>query len=351
LRRSAGITAAAVVALVGSAGVAFLAVIGLFGMLFASRLGSSVRSMPQAGPIPVVAAAILGSLFNLGFAGWGLATGIGLLRLKPWSRISALIFAGLLAFSTAIAALIFLFIPLPEAADTSQNFGFIFRASIESFCLVPLFIAVWWLVFFTRKSVASHFSVPPDMTMSPVAQAVISPPTFVPGKPRMQRPVILTFFAWFYLLSVIASVPWYFVGQFRRMPFPFFGTLLEGKSVAIYLVLSSGLLLAAGIGLLQNRIWGYWIAIGTQLFGFLNIGATLLLPGRADRLERYLKSIPLIFPPEMHAPPMSYFGIVLALSWAGGMILSAVLLWFMWTCRRNFFEFVAVQSRPEPHAE
>jgi hypothetical protein len=157
--------------------------------------------------------------------------------------------------------------------------------------------------------------------------------------------------AWFYLASVITSVPWYFVGLFRKIPFPFFGTILEGRGVTIYLALSSGLLLAAGIGLLQNRIWGYWLAIGTQLFGFLNIGANILLPGRTDRLERYLSSFPFRFPPGMPAPSVNYFGMLMILGLAGGMIFSAVLLWFMWACRRSFFEFVALQAGPDPSAD
>jgi len=351
VKRSAGITAAAIVALLGSAFVAFLAVIGLFGILLTLRLGSSAGTLPQQGPFPAAAAAGMGSLFNFGLAGWGLATGIGLLRLKPWSRISMLVFAGFLAFSTAIASLIFLLIPLPEAANTGQNFNFVFRAIMELFCVVPLCVAVWWLVFFTRKSVAGQFSVIPDSTTYPAIQAVASPRTFVPGPPRLQRPIILTIVAWFYLASVISSVPWYFVGQIRKMPFPFFGMMLEGRGVIIYLLLSAGFLLAAGIGLLRDKIWGYWLAFGTQLFGFVNIGVSIFLPGRTERLDRYMASVQLFFTPGMPALSVNYFGILLVLGLAGGMIVSAVILWFMWTCRRSFFDYVAVQCRSEPNAK
>lgn len=345
MKRSAGVTAAAVLAVLGSACVAFSAVIGFFGMLFASRFGSAATTLPDQGPMPMVAVAVMSSLFNLGFAGWGLATGIGLFRLKPWSRISTLVFAGFMGVGAAFAALLFLFIPLPATPNAGPGSDFIIRVMVGSFCAIPLSIAVWWLVFFTRKSVVAQFSAPAYTTTSPVAQAVIPPPTFVPGPPRLQRPILLTVVAWFYLASVITSVPWYFVGLFRKIPFPFFGTMLEGRGVTIYLALSSGLLLAAGIGLLQNRIWGYWLAIGTQLFGFLNIGANILLPGRTDRLERYLSSFPFRFPPEMPAPSVNYFGMLMILGLAGGMIFSAVLLWFMWACRRSFFEFVAIQGR------
>jgi hypothetical protein len=351
VKRTAGITAAAVVALLGSAFVALLAVIGLFAILFASRFSPPAEGLPQQGPIPAVAAGIMGSLFNFGFAGWGLATGIGLLRLKPWSRISTLIYAGFLAFSTAIAALIFLFLPLPEAANAGQNFNFVFRAIIEISCLIPLSIAVWWLVFFTRKGVAAQFSARPELTTSPEAQAVVSPPPFVPGPRKLQRPIILTIVAWFYLASAVSSAPWYFFGPFRKIHFPFFGMMLEGKAVMIYFVLSFFLLVAAGTGLLKNQIWAYWLAFGFQLFGFLNVVATIFLPGRAARLEEYTASFQLNFPPEFHGPPANFFGMTATLGLAGGMIVSAVVLWFLWTCRKPYFEFVAIQSRSEPRAE
>lgn len=119
----------------------------------------------------------------------------------------------------------------------------------------------------------------------------------------------------------------------------------------IYLALSIFLLLAAGIGLLKNRIWGYWLAIGVQLFGFLNVGASIILPGRAARLEKYMSSFQLNFPLELPGPPTNYVGMIMALGLTGGMIVSAVILWFLWTCRRRFFEFVAIQAQSKPKAE
>jgi len=127
--------------------------------------------------------------------------------------------------------------------------------------------------------------------------------------------------------------------------------MLEGRGVIIYLLLSAGFLLAAGIGLLRDKIWGYWLAFGTQLFGFVNIGVSIFLPGRTERLDRYMASIQLVFPPGMPALPMNYFGMLTVLALAGGMVVSAVLLWFLWACRKSFFEFVAAQSRREPNPE
>lgn len=335
----------------GSGFVAVSAVIGFFGMIFASRFGSAATTLPDQGPMPMVAVAVMSSLFNLGFAGWGLATGIGLFRLKQWARISTLVFAGFMAVSAAFAALLFLLIPLPATPNIGPGSDFIIRVMVGSFCAIPLSIAVWWLVFFTRKSVVAQFSALPKTTTSQVAQVVIPPPAFVPGPPRLQRPIILTIVAWFYLATVISSAPWYFVGPFRKMPFLFFGTIMQGQAVLTYFVVSILVLLAAGIGLLKNRIWGYWLAFVIQLFGFLNVGASLLLPGRGERLERYMASFQLNFPLKLPGPTANYLGMTMAVGLAGGMVISAVVLWFFWTCRRRFFEFAALEARSIHNAE
>jgi hypothetical protein len=46
------------------------------------------------------------ALVEFGSAGWGFLTSIGLLKLKPWARVSALIFCGIVAVSA------FFFAPL-----------------------------------------------------------------------------------------------------------------------------------------------------------------------------------------------------------------------------------------------
>ena len=101
MKRSAGVTAAAVVALMGSVCVSILGVSSLFGLIIASRKGIPETALPQQGPNPLVASMGLGILFDIGLATWGLSTAVGLLRLKPWSRISVLIFSGFLAVTGA----------------------------------------------------------------------------------------------------------------------------------------------------------------------------------------------------------------------------------------------------------
>src|SRR6266853_1160845 len=55
-------------------------------------------------------------VWTLLLAGWGLATGIGLLRAWRWARISALIFSGLLSVVGVLGIVAFLVMP---AGDVS----------------------------------------------------------------------------------------------------------------------------------------------------------------------------------------------------------------------------------------
>ena len=205
MKRSGGVTAAAVVALLGSAGLGLVAVSELSGALFISRFHPGGQALPEEGVIPAVASMVMGSLFNLAFAGWGLATGVALIRLKPWSRISTLVYAGLTGVCASFAGLIILFVPIPGPASAGQNFSGIFRVALELFLAIPFSIAIWWLILFTRKSVVAQFSGTPGPEVA--AQVADTAAVPVAGTPPPQRPMIITILAWFFLVSAISSVP------------------------------------------------------------------------------------------------------------------------------------------------
>lgn len=88
-------------------------------------------------------------------AGWGIATGIGLLRTWRWARISTLIFSGLLAafgIAEAVASL-----RMPGDADTPRWEFIIFKTVLTLLDLIPIAAGVAWLLFFTRKDVKAYF--------------------------------------------------------------------------------------------------------------------------------------------------------------------------------------------------
>jgi hypothetical protein len=349
MKRSAGVTIAAVIVLLGSIFVGFFAIIGIFAALFISRGNDATRNLPQQGPLPLIASMIVGALFEFGFAGWGLATAIGLIRLKPWSRISILVYAGLLAVSFAFTALIFMLLPLPVTPNTSQNFNFMIRFIMASICVVPFSIAVWWLVLFTRKSVVAQFS---GVASNATIPAVPAPAGYaVPAAvtPSLRRPVTITIIAWLYVVSVPMMIPSLLINKAHGTPVPFFWTMLEGRGMLIYFALFTPLMLAAGIALLKNKAWGYWLTLGVQSFGLLNFAAITLLPGRADRWETFTESIQRSFPPEMREQAQGFLATLLTISFAGGFLFALAVLWLLWTRRKRFLDFAAMQSGSAPN--
>jgi hypothetical protein len=89
------------------------------------------------------------------FAGWGIVTGIGLLRVWRWARISTLIFSGLLAafgVAEAVASLL-----MPGDVDTPRWELIMFKTFLILLDLIPIAAGIAWLVFFTRKDVKAYF--------------------------------------------------------------------------------------------------------------------------------------------------------------------------------------------------
>jgi len=95
------------------------------------------------------------------FSVFGIATGIGLLYLRNWARISVLIWSGLLVFFGTIGipvAYLTSFSPTPNAPALPPESMQVVRWILLVICGLPLLIGGWWLVLFNRKSVKAHFA-------------------------------------------------------------------------------------------------------------------------------------------------------------------------------------------------
>jgi hypothetical protein len=255
-----------------------------------------------------------------------------------------LIFAGFLAVTAGFSGLIFMILPLPETRGTPENFNSIFRVSTGLFWAATLLIAVWWLVLFTRKSVVAQFSgVPATVTVpgEPASGSIGGPELMTP---KLRRPLTITIIAWLYVVSLPMMIPSLLITRTQRMSVPFFWTVLEGKRLVIYYTLFGAVMLASGIGLLKNKAWAFWLTMGIQTFGLLNIAAVVLLPGREARWERFTESVSPSFPPEMLDQSLSFLKTVMAISAAGGFIFALAVLWLLWSRRKRFLEFAAMQA-------
>lgn len=88
------------------------------------------------------------------FTGWGIATGIGLVRAWRWARFSALIFSGFLAAGGGVALVAFLRLPGSWFFDWKILLA---RLAIGSFTVIPIVVGTRWLILFRRPEVKAYF--------------------------------------------------------------------------------------------------------------------------------------------------------------------------------------------------
>jgi hypothetical protein len=75
----------------------------------------------------------------------------------------------------------------------------------------------------------------------------------------------------------------------------------------------------------------------------------VLLPGSTERWAKAMASIRIPHPPEMSHP---YPILPSALLWIGsgaGFLFGFAILWILWTSRKRFFEFAAMQAGLAPN--
>ena len=279
-RPTTSVKAAAIVAILGSvlvllgAAFVFLTVLLLPGVQTGAELPRFARVVAQAAMV-----------FFFGFAILGLFTGVGVLRLEKWARISMLIWSGLTAaFCALTISSLFIPIPIPPSTPgTPANFMSYVRVAIVLFYGVPLAIAVWWLVLFNSKVVIAQFLSPGTGAMHDPSGFPIAPPS---SKPELPLPIIVL--AGFMLLSSIGV----FFSFFMRVPLILFARALRGPvAIAVWIAICL-IATAAGIGLLRRKRWSYGLTIALQVLGLLNGIVTLVSSRYPDLMREAIASMP-----------------------------------------------------------
>jgi hypothetical protein len=158
--RSAGVTTAATLAILGS-----VSALLIWGYFFLKLLNypptSDGKRLYEIFPFTFLFFATMPPLL---FA-LGLRTGIGLFQLKPWARVSALAWAivmlALCVYLIAFRPFETFYFPDHFVTDVQLFKQFLAIASLILFLPVGL----WWLFFFRGKSVKLQF-IPTDTTAS-----------------------------------------------------------------------------------------------------------------------------------------------------------------------------------------
>jgi len=305
MKRSAGVTASAVIVFIGSTLVLLLGALSLLGVALASP------SEGQPHFFRYIMWFFLALMF--GGAGWGIATGVGLLLLEDWGRISILIFSGLLLFFGIPGLLMDPFMPIQQSPGLPGNFVLFMRISLAVFYGILAALGVWWMIFFTRKSVRAQFQGTPEYALQP------------PASPA--RPISITIIGWYLLISAFISVFFLFI----HIPIFLLGFMINGWASSLFMLGCGIVQLVMGAGLLKLKPWCRILAIGYFSFFTFNEVLMVVIPGSEARYEQAMKSVQESW--GLPQTPMQFpvwFGLVVCVP------LFGVLLWFLITCRRAF---------------
>ncbi len=249
------------------ASVTVSAILVVLGSLFTLVLAAAMFWLPTSGGAGIEherAFAIGLGVVYLVAAATGLATSVGLFRLRRWARVLLLAFAGVLVLFCSFAVLLVALVPMPEVAAPDVPMPPNFRAIAITVFAIPGAIGTWWLVLFTRPRITDAFG----------GEAVADPSA---------PPTIVLLIGWLTVIGGVASLaiawtesPWFFLGIF-----------LEGWGAKASYLAFALFQLYVGRGLLRLEERSRVLAIWFFIVGSLNGVVALLSPGMRARILEF----------------------------------------------------------------
>lgn len=331
MQRSIGVTLSAVVVFIGCAAALLGGVLMVFGIEFA-------QDQALANPL-MRGVLIVEILLDLGFVSWGVASGIGLLKLRGWGRMSMLVFSSIMIFFSVIPMLIFPFVPIPQPADTTANLGLFVRGGLEVFYGFFVALGIFWIYFFNKRSVKEQFSPATEsaaVITTPQMQAVtMSSSAPVGAVPGQKRPVLIMVIGVFNIVSCASMA----LVLLLHTPAVFFGFELHGIEAIIAFATFGAVGLAAGVGLLRFRLWGWLTAVFFQAVGIANIASFLFIPGAMDRFNSVMQRQYAVWGISQSAMPASFATTTTAMlrvSLVFGLVFGVAILCTLIAYRRAF---------------
>lgn len=324
MKRSAGITISAVLVFIGSGLTLLSAALMLLGF-----------AVMPADDMPAVTrgAGMIMSVFMLGLAAWGIATGVNLLHLREWARISMIVFSGLLLVMAVPGLIMMIVMPLPtppvpavpngERIPSLEHLMTAVRIGMAVFYALLALLGGWWAYFFNSRPSKEQFrnSAAPAPAWMPAVLA----PTELPGATK--RPVSITIIA--YLALVGACM--FPILNILHMPLTFLGFFFSGGKAALIVIGYMSVQLLMAYGLLKLEKWGRSLAIYYFNFAIFNSVISVILPGAQARYEEATAAMQT----SMGLPPTPFqFPIWFSLVFSLPMI--AIQLWFVVTRKQAF---------------
>jgi hypothetical protein len=331
MKRSGDVTAAAIVLFFGSGLLLLFALIAIAG-------AALVPSPPAARY-----AQFLGVAFYAGFAAWGIATGVGILQLRSWARISAIVMSAIAIFFCVCGAIGLTLVPMisRQTPDMPPAFGTIAVAVGAVMFLIPLAIAIWWLVLFTRKRVVVEFAVrgaaQPSLASveSPPPMPSSSPPRHPSAPGAVGIPISIRIITIFFIIGGGIALLSAEFAIHTNMPTMLLGVLVQGWRAWAFLAVLAVVQLGVCIAILKRRLWALDALIVVLLFGIVNTSLFALSPSRNAVFDRVMQAESL--PPSVNLSAMrDVMNTIFPVGMSLGVVLSAVMLYFLLTRRKAF---------------
>jgi hypothetical protein len=255
----------------------------------------------------------------------GIVVVVGIFKARNWARIGALVIAGLTALASAFALLVLCFLLLRKPTDFFDVFGGLDKSSLAKTALVYLVVfslAIWWILLFSRKTIAEQFSSSATADISST-----------PGKAFCPPPIALL--AWLMIASsTLSALSWPLIlGKIPAMLFTHIFSLEVSKWIWAANIL---LFLVCGIGLLKLQRWGYTGTIVLHSFWLVSPFVSQVSP----RFPQYLGNCYAALQADQAATYFIHFNIPPLLSALTTAIPTALLITGLFYYRRSFLKAV-----------
>jgi len=261
LNRPVGVTASAIVAIIGS----------LVALLFAGVMLLTLvmpPAQPQPQPPGYTGIAIGSAVMFAVLAATGLWTSIGLFRLRRWARTSMLVFAGSIAVFGLLMLIVVAIMPAQMSAQAGGDAARAARPLLIATFSIPVAIGVWWLFQFNAPSTALAFkSTSPDA--------------------RPELPLSITLIAWTTLIGGVVCVIPILIG----LPAILFGIEIGGWPARVVYAVFGAVSTYIGWGLIKYQERARVLAIGWYALTLAHMAVVSLVPSLRERMLQAQRDI------------------------------------------------------------
>jgi len=259
------------------------------------------------------------SLIVLLIGAWGLATGVGVLRLQRWARLCVFIFVGLTTYlgTSVVPLLMFFQMHLrPDVPELTEG-----RRTI----LVLLFLlliapCIWCTYVLTTRASRELFAVP--SAPQPLGVAIIG---------------------WYLVISGIFEIAG--LVRFGHSPKMSFGFVFTGWSATAVLLFYTAVHLCLGIGLLRRKEQSRRFSIYYCVFQLFDVAVFYLRPDREATVKTFYNARALYSAASATFLPfdaLSRFVRLASIEWG---IFTLIALWVLEASKKEFASPVELPQR------